>query len=69
MMPKEESAVKHKHARWIAAAMLLLAVLFVVFALNHPEMSFPWRNGITYTVYGIYVITMAVLFIAPWKKY
>ena len=69
MIPKEESHVKHKHARWIAAGMLLRAVLFVVFALNHPEMSFPWSNGITYTVYGIYVIATVVLFIAPWKKY
>lgn len=48
--------------------MLILAVAFLFVALGHPEMSFPWGNGITYTLYAIYALIMVVLFIAPFKK-
>ena len=36
--------------------------------LNHPEMSFPWNNTITWVMYGLYAIVTAVLLIAPTKK-
>ena len=48
--------------------MLILAVVFLFVAMGHPEMSFPWGNGITYALYAIYALIMVVLFIAPFKK-
>lgn len=57
-----------KRARLIAAGMLAFAVGFFVYAVNHPEGSFPWGNGVTYTLYAGYLGVMAVLFIAPFRK-
>ena len=57
-----------KIARIIGLVMVVIAIVFVVFALNHPEMSFPWNNTITWALYGLYAIVTAVLLIAPTKK-
>ena len=57
-----------KISRIIGSIMLVIAIAFVVFALNHPEMSFPWSNTITWVLYGVYAIATVVLLIAPTKK-
>lgn len=57
-----------KISRVIGLVMVVIAIVFVVFALNHPEMSFPWNNTITWVLYGLYAIATAVLLIAPEKK-
>ena len=45
-----------KISRIIGLVMVVIAIVFVVFALNHPEMSFPWNNTITWVLYGLYAI-------------
>ena len=55
-------------SRIIGLIMVVIAIAFVVFALNHPEMSFPWSNTITWVLYGLYAIVTTVLLIAPAKK-
>ena len=57
-----------KISRMIGLVMMVVAIVFVVFALNHPEMSFPWSNTITWALYGLYALVTAVLLIAPTKK-
>ena len=57
-----------KYSRIIAVIMLVIAVIFIFVALNNPQASFPWSNTITYILYGLYVVIMVVLFIAPFKK-
>ena len=57
-----------KILRICGVIMVLIAVCFVIFALCHPEMSFPWDNAVTYTIYGIYVAVTAFLLLAPTKK-
>lgn len=57
-----------KLSRNIAVVMLVLAIAFLAFALTHPNASFPWSNAVTYTIYAVYVLAMAVLFIAPFKR-
>ena len=37
----------------------------IMFALNHPEKSFPWNNTITWLLYGVYFLVTVVLLIAP----
>ena len=56
-----------KHSRIIAVIMLVIAVIFIGIALNNPQASFPWSNTITYIFYGIYIIVMMVLFVAPFN--
>ena len=51
-----------------AVVMLIAAVAFVGYALNHPQMSFPWSNAVTYRIYGIYAVTVIVLFIVSFGK-
>lgn len=38
----------------IGCIMVVVAICFIVFAFNHPEMSFPWSNNITYAIYVLY---------------
>ena len=60
--------MKKNVSRIIGLIMAVMAIIFVVFALNHPEMSFPWSNTITWVLYGLYAIVMVILLIAPTKK-
>ena len=57
-----------KYSRIIAVIMLVIAVIFIFVALNNPQASFRWSNRITYILYGLYVVIMVALFIAPFKK-
>ena len=57
-----------KISRIIGAAMVLVAVAFIVFAVTHPEISLPWSNTVTYALYGSYAVVTAVLLIAPSKR-
>lgn len=57
-----------KLSRILAAIMLIAAVGFLLFAFAHPELSFPWGNGVTYFLYGLYALLVVVLFLAPFQK-
>ena len=60
--------MKKSISRIIGVIMLIVAIVFIVFALNHPEKSFPWNNTITWVLYGIYFLVTVVLLIAPKMK-
>ena len=60
--------MKKSISRIIGLIMLIVAIVFIVFALNHPEKSFPWNNTITWLLYGVYFLVTAVLLIAPKMK-
>ena len=54
--------MKKSISRIIGVIMLIVAVVFIIFALNHPEKSFPWNNTITWLLYGVYfLVTVALL--------
>ena len=57
--------MKKSTSRIVGLVMLIIAVAFIMFAVNHPEMSFPWNNTITWLLYGLYVLVTVVLLIAP----
>ncbi len=57
-----------KVSRIIGIIMLAAAVIFVIIALTHPEMSMPFNNGVTYAIYAIYAALTVLLLIAPFKK-
>lgn len=54
--------------RIIGIIMVIIAIIFVAFALNHPELSFPWSNTITFAIYGTYALVTVTLLVAPTKK-
>ena len=56
-----------KISRIIGMIMLVVAIIFLVFALNNPQASWFWNNTITYTLYIIYLVVMIFLLIAPLK--
>lgn len=56
-----------KISRIIGIIMLVVAIIFLVFALNNPQASWNWNNTITYTLYIIYLVVMIFLLIAPLK--
>ena len=60
--------MKKSASRIVGLVMLIIAVAFIMFAVNHPEMSFPWNNTITWLLYGLYVLVTVVLLIAPKMK-
>ena len=60
--------MKKSASRIVGLVMLIIAVAFIMFAVNHPEMSFPWNNTITWLLYGLYVLVTVVLLIAPKLK-
>ena len=60
--------MKKSASRIIGLLMLIIAVIFIMFALNHPEMSFPWNNTITWLLYGLYILVTVMLLIAPKTK-
>ena len=60
--------MKKSTSRIVGLVMLIIAVAFIVFALNHPEMSFPWNNTITWLLYGLYILVTVMLLIAPKTK-
>ena len=60
--------MKKNTSRIVGLIMLIIAVAFIIFALNHPEMSFPWNNAITWFLYGLYFLATVVLLIAPKMK-
>ena len=45
--------MKKSISRIIGVIMLIVAIVFIVLALNYPEKSFPWNNTITWLLYGI----------------
>ena len=49
--------MKKNISRIIGVIMLIVAIVFIVLALNHPEKSFPWNNTITWLLYGIYSVS------------
>ena len=60
--------MKKSLSRIIGLMMLIIAIVFIMFALNHPEMSFPLNNTITWLMYGVYFLVTVVLLIAPKMK-
>ena len=60
--------MKKSASRIIGLLMLIIAGIFIMFAMNHPEMSFPWNNTITWLLYGLYFLVTVVLLIAPKMK-
>ena len=51
--------------RLVGAAMLLFAALFIVFAFQNPQASFPWSNEVTYGIYFVYLVVMVLLLASP----
>ena len=43
----------------------LLAVILAAVVFTHPELSFPWPNWVSYTIYAFYLIYTVLVFCMP----
>ena len=48
--------IENKKYLKIALTLLVIGIIFIFYALNHPEASFPWSNNITYIIYIVYLL-------------
>lgn len=52
-----------------ACVLAAAAIGFVIYALGHPELSFPWSAQLSHILCGMYVDVVVLLFVmAFWKK-
>lgn len=67
---KSERNDEMKKGFFIPACVLAAAAIgFVMYAVGHPELSFPWSVSTTHILCGVYVDTVVLLFVlAFWKK-
>ena len=47
--------MKSRTSVTVGIIMLLIAGVFVAFAMQHPELSFPWSQRVTFMLYGAYI--------------
>lgn len=47
----------------IGIAMLIIMIVFIVYALQHPEGSFSFYLGVTYALYLTYLIVTIAMFV------
>ena len=51
-----------------ACVLSAAAIGFIIYALGHPERTFPWSLRLTHILYGLYVDAVVLLFVlAFWK--
>lgn len=60
--------MKRNTMRKIGVFMVIAAVIFFIYSLNHPNASFPWSNFITYSIYFVYLIIAVFMLTAPLGK-
>lgn len=51
-----------------ACILTVVAVVFIIYSLNHPEMSFPWNIKYNGVIYGIYVVITVLLYSLAFTK-
>lgn len=47
--------------RLISIVFVTAALLFILYALHNPQLSFPWSNFVTYTIYAVYGLVTGIL--------
>jgi hypothetical protein len=60
-MRKEKKISRILFGTGIAA--VIIAILFIWYALNHPESSFSWGLNVTYSIYIAYIVMIILLFV------
>lgn len=60
--------MKKKTSRRIGVILCAIACIFILYAINHPEMSFSLPNYVTYAVYAVYVGLTVFFIAAPFKN-
>lgn len=57
----EQRMSKFKRYALISIVLLIAAICFIVYAVTHPESSFPWSNTLTYLLYGLYGVLTGIM--------
>jgi len=45
--------------------LVCIGLAFLIVALSNPQLSFPWENWATYTIYGLYIAFTVLVFCMP----
>ena len=55
LVGEEETYMSKFKAYLITGCILMMvAILFILYAVNNPQASFPWSNSVTYIIYILY---------------
>lgn len=54
--------------RLSAAVLSVTAIGFILFALHHPECSWPWNNTLTCVLYALFLATLAGILLRLLRK-
>ncbi len=49
----------------LGGILCLIAVIFAAAALTNPQLSFPWKNQVSYFIYALYAIYTVLVFLMP----
>lgn len=48
--------------------MIVIAIIFIGFALMNPQAGFPWSQETTYVIYMVYILLIIFFMMAPFQK-
>ncbi|MDD6212838.1 MAG: hypothetical protein PUB22_06810 [Clostridiales bacterium] len=51
-----------------ACVLSITGIVFIIYAMGHPELSFPWSTQITSILYGLYADAAVMLFLLAFMK-
>lgn len=57
--------MKKKTSLKIGISLLVIAIVFIFYALNHPEAAFPWGSRMTFLLYGAYIWMLFRFLLVP----
>ena len=57
-----------RKARVVGAVMTEASITFLLYSFEHPEMSFPWNNAVSYAIYGLWLIAAVIMIFIPCHK-
>jgi len=52
----------------IGIMMVIFAICFIIYAVNNPQVNFPWNNSITYGIYFVYAVVTIICIRKVFKK-
>lgn len=49
------------------SVLIVIAIAFILYAVNNPQASFPWSNSVTYAIYIAYALLTGLVWRMAFK--